>query len=160
MKMFVIMFFMTLWIVVMVLGIEPCPRSLNLYLLGGDAHDVHVLRELLIVFLVDVRDDPKLYRACGHDQLEVLELVLDLMVDVPHAKVALVDEHGILRPTSDYFDLGQHVEEFCDWLGRRPSDYLNLGELVQGHLADCGEGLSIFEDIHLGDAGDLGNYSI
>ena len=142
------------------LGHRAMTSQLEHVPLGGDAHDVHVHRELLMVGLVDVHDDPKLYRACGHDHFEVLELVSDLVVEVPHAKVAPVVEHDILRPTSGFLDLGRHVEEFFDRFGRHPSDYLDLGELVQGHLADCGGALSIFEDIHLRDAGDLENDSI
>ena len=86
----------------------------------------------------------------------MFEVVIGLVVDVPHAKVTLVDEGDVLRPTCDYCDLVQHAEEFFDRFGRLPSDCLDLVHLVQGHLADCGEVVSIRGDIHLGDAGDLG----
>ena len=77
------------------------------------------------------------------------------MVDAPHAKVALVDEDDVLRPTCDYCDFLQQVEEFSDLFGRLPSGYLDLVQLVQGHLAECGEAVSMQDDVHLGDASHL-----
>jgi len=92
---------------------------------------------------------------CNH--LEVTELVVDLAVDVPHAKVALVDEDDVLHPERDLLDLLQNLEQSIDLALRLHSDHLDLLQLVDGHLARCGEELvAVCKEIQLEDASLLG----